>query len=53
MLHAWKEGCVKVNEHEICGPQMVDLVLQSCVEIGDDWVCPTAVGTKRGGYKTK
>ena len=50
MVHAWKEGCVEVNGHRICGPKMVDSVLQSCVEIDHDWVCPTAVGTKHGGY---
>ena len=50
MVHAWKDGCVEVSSHQICGKDMVDVVLQSCVEIEDEWVCPTAVGTKSAGY---
>jgi len=53
MIHAWKEGCVEVNHHKVCGPNMVDLVLQNCVDIEDDWVCPTAVGTKHPSFFRK
>lgn len=27
MIHAWKSGCVVLNNHKICGPDMIDSVL--------------------------
>ena len=50
MIHGWKEGCLEVNSHQLCGSSMVDLVLQNCIDIESKWVCPTAIGTKRTGY---
>ena len=50
MVHSWKEGCIIMNGDEFCGPSMIDIVLQSCIEQDEDWVCPTAVGTKTTGY---
>ena len=50
MVHAWKEGDIEMNNHEFYGPEMIDIVLQSCVELNRDWICPTAVGTKTSGY---
>jgi hypothetical protein len=50
MVHAWKEGDIEMNDHEFYGPEMIDIVLQSCVELNRDWICPTAVGTKTSGY---
>ena len=50
LVHAWKEGCIDVTGHELCGPDMIDVVLQGCLDLDNEWVCPTAVGTKRGGY---
>ena len=50
LVHAWKEGCITVKDHDLCGSDMIDVVLQGCVDMDDEWVCPTAVGTKRGGY---
>jgi len=49
MANAWKTGCVTINGKTICGDAMVDAVLQSCFDVGNDWVCPTAVGTKSTG----
>ena len=37
--------------HEFFGPDMIDIVLQSCIELDNQWICPTAVGTKTSGYK--
>lgn len=50
MIHAWKEGCVVVDDNTICGPTAIEVVLQMCVDIEDEWICPTAVGTKHAGY---
>ena len=52
MHDAWKEGCITVGAHEACGADMVEIILQGCIELDHDWVCPTAVGTKHGGYTT-
>ena len=53
MIHAWKEGCVHVAEQNICGRTAIEVVLQMCIDINDDWICPTAVGTKHAGYHEK
>ena len=52
MYDSWKHGCIDVGLHHACGDDMVDVVLQGCVELGPDneWICPSAVGTKHGGY---
>ena len=52
MYESWKQGCIEVGPHHACGDDMVDVVLQGCVELGPDneWICPSAVGTKHGGY---
>ncbi len=50
MVHAWKTGCVSIANHDVCGNDMVDAVLQSCVDIDHDWICPTAVGTRNTNY---
>ena len=52
MYESWKQGCITLGVHEVCGNDMVDVVLQGCVELGEtaEWTCPTAVGTKHGGY---
>ena len=50
IVHGWKEGCIDANDRNLCGPDMIDVVLQGCLDLEDQWVCPTAVGTKRGGY---
>ena len=50
MFEAWKTGCIEIKAHDVCGEDMVDVILKGCVEVADDWVCPTAVGTKHGGY---
>lgn len=52
MYESWKKGCVEIGPHHACGVDMVDIVLQGCVELGHnaEWICPTAVGTKHGGY---
>lgn len=46
----WKSGCVVINEKEICDGSMVDVALQGCVDVDNEWICPTAVGTKHTGY---
>lgn len=50
MYAAWKTGCIEIDGKEVCGQDMVDIVLQACIDIHDEWICPTAVGTKHGGY---
>ena len=52
MFESWKGGCIDVGEYHACGKDMVDVVLQGCVELGPnaEWICPSAVGTKHGGY---
>lgn len=50
MFEAWKSGCIEIEQENVCGEEMVDIVLQGCIDLHDNWVCPTAVGTKHGGY---
>ena len=50
MFAAWKNGCIEIGEHTFCGDKMVETVMQDCVQIDNEWVCPSAVGTKHGGY---
>jgi len=55
MFDSWKKGCIDVGPYHACGADMVDVVLQGCVELGPDadWICPSAVGTKHGGYSNE
>ena len=50
MFKAWKNGCIDIGEHTFCGDQMVQTVMQDCFQVDNEWLCPSAVGTKHGGY---
>ena len=50
MIHAWKNGCIPIDGHNMCGRSAIEVVLQMCIDVNEEWICPTAVGTKHGGY---
>ena len=40
-------GCVIVNGHKICGNDFYRLAAQKCVQVGDEKICPSALGGHR------
>ena len=44
---AWQEGsCLPVENHAICGDQMLHLALRECIAIDTQRFCPVAFGAK-------